>query len=138
MARECEAGVAKTSELMGFRACGVPCVCCASPVELNIEYRARSDECRGAKRGVATGQRARNSNDGHTDSAFAFLHPSSLLARYSIFICRATEAPAMTSRNLPPQPRPPVFASPSRISRVPPGASRADSGLGDDQPPQYL
>ena len=69
-----------------------------------IEYRARRDECRRAKRVVATGQRARNSNDGHTGSAFAFLQPSSLLARYSIFICCATEASAMTSRNLPAQP----------------------------------
>ena len=76
---------------------------CASPMELNIEYRARSDECRGAKRGVETGQSARNRNDGHTDSAFAFLHHSSLLARYSIFSCCATEATAMTSRNLPAQ-----------------------------------
>ena len=106
--------LAKTSELMELRVCGVSCVFCASQMELNIEYRARSDECGGAKRVAATGQRARNSNDGHTDSAFALLRPSSLLARYSIFICCATEAPAMPSINLPTQ-----FHSSSPAAKIP-------------------
>ena len=55
-------------------------------VDLNTEYRARSDECRGAKRGSATGQRVRNSNDRHIHIRLlhSFILPHSLLEiRYS-------------------------------------------------------